>query len=101
MPLLIRQFRRIVDNNWSQTVTGSIPSNPPSNRMDIMIMRLISATTAGLLLLFRFHCSAASPDFEALKADAEKQYAEGSYALAHETYAKVPLADLAPTDKRW
>jgi len=65
-----------------------------------MIMRLISATTAGLLFL-TIHSWAASPDFEALKADAEKQYAEGSYALAHETYAKVPLADLAPTDKRW
>jgi uncharacterized protein YfaS (alpha-2-macroglobulin family)/tetratricopeptide (TPR) repeat protein len=68
--------------------------------MDIMIMRLISATTAGLLLL-TFHASAASTDFEKLKADAEKQYADGSYALAHETYAKAPLAELPPPDKRW
>ena len=68
--------------------------------MDIMIMRVISALTAGLLLL-TFHSSAASPDFEKLKADAEKQYADGSYALAHETYAKAQLDDLPPADKRW
>src|SRR5260370_6488536 len=78
----------------------SIPANSPSNRMDIMIMRVIAATTAGLLF-FTFHSSAAPADFEKLKADAEKQYADGSYALAHETYAKAPLADLPPGDKRW
>ena len=65
-----------------------------------MIMRVISVTTT-CLLFFTIHSSAASPDFEALKADAEKQYADGSYALAHETYTKAQLADLAPTDKRW
>jgi uncharacterized protein YfaS (alpha-2-macroglobulin family) len=63
-------------------------------------MRVISVTTT-CLLFFTIHSSAASPDFEALKADAEKQYADGSYALAHETYTKAQLADLAPTDKRW
>jgi len=68
--------------------------------MDIMIMRLISASTVGLLFL-TIHSSAASRDFERLKADAEKQYADGSYALAHDTYAKAQLADLPPSDKRW
>jgi uncharacterized protein YfaS (alpha-2-macroglobulin family)/tetratricopeptide (TPR) repeat protein len=68
--------------------------------MDIMMMRFISAATAGLLFL-TFHVSAASADFESLKADAEKQYADGSYALAHETYAKAPLDDLSLPDKRW
>ena len=67
----------------------SIPAKSPSNRMDIMMMRFISATTAGLLFL-TFHAPAASADFEKLKADAEKQYADGSYALAHETYARAP-----------
>src|SRR5437879_13786034 len=65
-----------------------------------MILRVIAVTTAGLLF-FTIHSSAASADFEKLKADAEKQYADGSYALAHETYAKAPLADLPPGDKRW
>src|SRR6266850_412399 len=65
-----------------------------------MIMRVISATTAGLLFL-TFHSSAAPADFEKLKADAEKQYADSSYALAHETYAGAQLADLPPPDKRW
>jgi uncharacterized protein YfaS (alpha-2-macroglobulin family)/tetratricopeptide (TPR) repeat protein len=63
-------------------------------------MRFISAATAGLLFL-TFYASAASPDFERLKGDAEKQYADGSYALAHETYAKAQVADLPATDRRW
>src|SRR5882724_2754513 len=65
----------------------SIPANSPSNRMDIMIMRTFLTTIAGLLF-FTFNSFAASPDFEQLKAEAEKQYADGSYALAHETYVK-------------
>ena len=77
----------------------SIPAKSPSNGMDIMLMRFISATTAGLLFL-TFYASAASPDFERLKTDAEKQYAEGWSALAHETYAKAQVADLPAPDKR-
>src|SRR5215468_11258600 len=65
-----------------------------------MIMRFILTTTATLLFL-TFQASAASPDFQQLKADAEKQFADGSYALAHESYAKAQLADLTPSDKRW
>src|SRR5437879_1910694 len=65
-----------------------------------MILRVIAVTTAGLLF-FTIHSAAASADFEKLKTDAEKQYADGSYALAHETYAKAPLADLLPGDRRW
>src|SRR3954470_22779575 len=78
----------------------SIPANCPSNRMDIMTMRPFLTTIAGLLF-FTFSSSAASPDFEQLKAEAEKQYGDGSYALARETYAKASLADLSPSDKRW
>jgi uncharacterized protein YfaS (alpha-2-macroglobulin family) len=63
-------------------------------------MRIFLTTTAGLLF-FTFNSFAASPDFEELKAEAEKQYADGSYALAHETYAKAPLAGLSASDKRW
>src|SRR5438045_2835030 len=68
--------------------------------MDIMIMRTFLTTITGLLF-FTFNSFAASPDFEQLKAEAEKQYADGSYALAHETYAKVSPSDLPPTDKHW
>src|ERR1041385_4889579 len=65
-----------------------------------MKMRLIVATTTCLLFL-AMHSRAASPEFDKLKADAEKQYADGSYALAHETYGKAQLTDLSPADKRW
>lgn len=65
-----------------------------------MTMRAFLSTIAGLLF-FTIASFAASPDFEQTKAEAEKQYADGSYALAHETYAKVPVADLSPSDKRW
>nr|HNH81873.1 MG2 domain-containing protein [Acidobacteriota bacterium] len=39
--------------------------------------------------------------YQALKAQAEKLFAEKSYALAREQYVKVNLAELPPAEARW
>lgn len=41
------------------------------------------------------------PGFTQLKAEAEAQYAQGSYARANETYARVDKTKLTPSDRRW
>jgi uncharacterized protein YfaS (alpha-2-macroglobulin family) len=43
----------------------------------------------------------ASPDYEALKAGAEKLFAERSYALARAQYQKAEDMDLPAAEKRW
>lgn len=40
-------------------------------------------------------------DYETLKAEAERLYAEQSYALAHELYLKASALKLTPTEARW
>ena len=47
----------------------------------------IVLTLMGLLALKLF--AAAPPEYESLKAEAEKFYADGSYAKAHELYARA------------
>jgi uncharacterized protein YfaS (alpha-2-macroglobulin family) len=44
---------------------------------------------------------AAEPEFAVIRAEAEKLVAEGSYALAHDAYAKARGLQLAPGDRRW
>ncbi|MCU1267018.1 MAG: Large extracellular alpha-helical protein [Acidobacteria bacterium] len=44
---------------------------------------------------------AQQPDYSQLKADAERAYAQGSYARAHELYAKANQAALPPAEARW
>jgi uncharacterized protein YfaS (alpha-2-macroglobulin family) len=44
---------------------------------------------------------AAAPEFDAIRADAEKLVAEGSYALAHDVYAKAKGLPLGPDERRW
>jgi hypothetical protein len=39
--------------------------------------------------------------YEALKAEAEKYYAEGSYSLAGQLYLKADALDLPPSEARW
>lgn len=40
-------------------------------------------------------------EFESINPEAEKLYAEGSYARARELYAKIDRAKLTPAEKRW
>ncbi|MGQ9898456.1 MAG: alpha-2-macroglobulin family protein [Acidobacteriota bacterium] len=40
-------------------------------------------------------------DFHSAKTEAERLYAEGSYALAQQCYARLDLARLAPDEARW
>lgn len=55
-----------------------------------------------LLLVFAFHPAyAQTMDFQSVKAEAERLYAEGSYELARQRYAQLDLAKLAPADARW
>ncbi|HTV43191.1 MAG TPA: alpha-2-macroglobulin family protein [Candidatus Sulfotelmatobacter sp.] len=42
-----------------------------------------------------------SADYAASKAAAEKFYADGSYAKAHEAYAKIDVSTLPASDARW
>ena len=55
--------------------------------------------TAFLFLLF--NAFAQQPDYAQLKAEAETQYAQGSYARANETYARVDKSKLNQTESRW
>ena len=41
------------------------------------------------------------PDYQQLKAQAEKLFADGSYARAHDLYANVSKAGLSPQESRW
>ena len=58
----------------------------------------ISITT---FLFLIFNAFAQQPDYLQLKAEAERQYAQGSYARANETYARVDKSKLNPADIRW
>jgi uncharacterized protein YfaS (alpha-2-macroglobulin family) len=60
------------------------------------------------LLAFVFQISqtqvasaAQQPDYSQLKSQAEKLFADGSYARAHDVYATVAKAGLTPEDLRW
>jgi len=48
-----------------------------------------------------FNAVAQQPDYSQLKNDAEAQYAQGSYARAHEIYSRVDKSKLNPTEARW
>ena len=59
---------------------------------------IISFTVIGFLI---FNAVAQQPDYAQLRAEAEAQYAQGSYARAKDLYAKVDKTKLSPTDSRW
>ncbi|HLP78288.1 MAG TPA: hypothetical protein VK327_15390, partial [Candidatus Paceibacterota bacterium] len=64
-------------------------------------MRIL-AVIAGFGLFVSTLCAAAlPPEYETLKANAEKLYAEGSFAKANELYASATLTNLPPTEQRW
>ncbi len=61
-------------------------------------------TTAISITAFVFFLISAfiqQPNYTQLKAEAEAQYAEGSYARANETYTRVDKTKLSPNDLRW
>lgn len=60
---------------------------------------IILSTIAFAFLLF--NAVAQQPDYSQLKNDAEAQYAQGSYARAHEIYSRVDKSKLNPTEARW
>ena len=63
-----------------------------------MTMRAVFA----LACAFALNASAApSPDYESLKADAEKLFADGSFAKANEIYRQANLTNLPPIERRW
>src|SRR5581483_3400879 len=45
--------------------------------------------------------AAPPPEYDQLKASAEKLYADGSFAQAHDAYEKAKALELPPADKRW
>src|ERR1044072_7968386 len=59
---------------------------------------ILSISAFAFLLL---NAVAQQPDYGQLKNDAEAQYAQGSYARAHELYAKVDKSKLNPAELRW
>ena len=48
-----------------------------------------------------FNAVAQQPDYARLKAEAEAQYAQGSYARANETYSRVDKSKLDASEVRW
>lgn len=56
------------------------------------------------LFLFGFSlrpARAQSPDYQTVKAEAERLYAEGSYELARQRYTQLDPSKLAPADAQW
>jgi uncharacterized protein YfaS (alpha-2-macroglobulin family)/tetratricopeptide (TPR) repeat protein len=60
---------------------------------------IILSVSAFAFLLF--NAVAQQSDYSQLRSDAEMQYAQGSYARAHELYSKVDKTKLSPTEVRW
>lgn len=58
----------------------------------------ISVTAFVFLIISAF---VQQPDYTQLKAEAEAQYSQGSYARANETYTRVDKTKLSPSDRRW
>ena len=56
---------------------------------------------AAFTLFFFTSVSAQEVPYDNLKADAEKFFAEGSYARANELYSKAGSLNLPPSEARW
>jgi alpha-2-macroglobulin len=63
-------------------------------------MKTIAISSTAFFFLI-FTAFAQQPDYPQLKSEAEAQYAQGSYARANETYARVDKSKLNPADVRW
>ena len=81
---------------------GSIFGGRPSNGKDIMKLELIFALTLAFVAHAVGQPVAEPPaDYETNKTAAEQFYADGSYARAHDIYAKVDVAKLPGDEARW
>ncbi len=74
----------------------------------IFSISLLLAAVALLAFLFQISglrspvvSAQQQPDYQQLKAQAEKLFADGSYARAHELYAKVAKPGLSTEESRW
>jgi uncharacterized protein YfaS (alpha-2-macroglobulin family) len=63
-------------------------------------MRIITVSIAAFLFVV-FTAFAQQPDYPQLKAEAETQYAQGSYARANAIYARVEKSKLSAAEARW
>ena len=63
-------------------------------------MKTIILSVAAFAFLL-FNAVAQQSDYSQLRSDAETQYAQGSYARAHELYSKVDKSKLTPAEVRW
>src|SRR5215211_7447174 len=54
-----------------------------------------------ILAFLLFKAVTQQPDYSQLRNEAEAQYAQGSYARAHELYVKVDKTKLGASDLRW
>src|SRR5215468_6937891 len=63
-------------------------------------MKTITVSIAAFLFLI-FNAFAQQPDYAQLKADAEAQYAQKSYARANEIYSRVDKSKLNAPERRW
>jgi uncharacterized membrane protein YukC len=63
-------------------------------------MKTVNISITALLYLI-FSVFAQQPDYQQLKAQAEAQIAQGSYARANETYSRVDKSKLNAPDARW
>ena len=61
-------------------------------------LKLISCVVLSNLPSFLY---AEEPQYEALLAEAEQYYTDGSYAKAREVYAKVDVLAMPPDEARW
>jgi hypothetical protein len=60
-----------------------------------------TAISITALFFLIFNAFVQQPDYAQLKAEAETQYAQGSYARANETYARVDKSKLNAAELRW
>jgi hypothetical protein len=58
-------------------------------------------TAFALLLALLGPVRAQQPSYDSFRADAERLYAEGSYALAREVYERASRLELSPPARRW
>src|SRR5215213_2604482 len=60
---------------------------------------IVLSVVAFAFLLFQ--ATAQQPDYAQLRATAEAEYSQKSYARAHEIYARIDKSKLGPSDLRW
>src|ERR1044072_1551525 len=76
------------------------PTSSPDLKPKPPAMQTIILSVAAFAFLL-FNAVAQQSDYSQLRSDAETQYAQGSYARAHELYSKVDKSKLTPAEVRW